>query len=215
MLVVCVPGQFYDGPMAAIADRPLLAFDNAAAWESWLGDNLNHDGVRLTLRKKGTTLPGITYAEALDVALCHGWIDGQAGSIDSDFYFVAFSARRARSPWSEINQAHVARLIDEGRMRPSGLAQIDRAKADGRWDAAYRQKGAAVPDDLRAALDANPAAATMFDTLSAQNRWAILFRLGAIKGQETRVRRIEIYIAMLAGGETIYPQTTKGPKAEA
>jgi uncharacterized protein YdeI (YjbR/CyaY-like superfamily) len=194
--------------MAAIADRPLLAFDTAAAWESWLSENRSHDGVRLTLRKKSTTLPGITYAEALDVALCHGWIDGQSGSIDADFYFVSFSARRARSPWSEINQAHVARLIDEGRMRPAGLAEIDRAKADGRWDAAYRQKGAAVPDDLRAALDANPAAASMFDALTAQNRWAILFRLGAIKRQETRARKIETYVAMLASGETIYPQKT-------
>ncbi|MGV8897604.1 MAG: YdeI/OmpD-associated family protein [Rhodoglobus sp.] len=124
--------------MAAIADRPLLEFDVVAQWESWLADELDHNGVRLRLRKKGTTQPGITYAEALDVALCQGWIDGQAGSIDADYYFVSFSPRRARSPWSQINQGHVARLIIEGRMRPAGFAEIDRAKADGRWDAAYR-----------------------------------------------------------------------------
>jgi uncharacterized protein YdeI (YjbR/CyaY-like superfamily) len=207
--------------MGAIADRPLLQFDNSIAWESWLIDNLEHDGIRLALRKKGTTLTGITYAEALDVALCHGWIDGQAGSIDADFYSVGFSRRRARSPWSQINQAHVERLIVEGRMRQAGQAEIDRAKADGRWEVAYRQKGAEVPADLQAALDANAAASAMFATLTAQNRWAILFRLGSLRRETTRQSRIASYVDMLARGETIYPQSTngphntKGPQAEA
>jgi uncharacterized protein YdeI (YjbR/CyaY-like superfamily) len=198
--------------MAAIADRPLLRFDDPTAWESWLIDNLEHDGIRLALRKKGTTLPGITYAEALDVALCHGWIDGQAGSIDADFYSVGFSRRRARSPWSQINQAHVERLIAEGRMREAGQAEIDRAKADGRWEVAYRQKGAEVPADLQAALDADAAASAMFAALTAQNRWAILFRLGSLKRETTRRSRIASYVDMLARGETIYPQSTKGPQ---
>ncbi len=209
--------------MAAIADRPLLEFDVVAQWEAWLADELDHNGVRLRLRKKGTTLPGITYAEALDVALCQGWIDGQSGSIDADYYFVSFSPRRTRSPWSQINQGHVARLITEGRMRPAGFAEIDRAKADGRWDAAYRQKDAVVPADLQAALDANPAASTMFAALTVQNRFAILFRIGNVKRPETRARKVATYVEMLARGETIYPQkagtqkttaeTEEGPEA--
>ncbi|MDJ0334242.1 YdeI/OmpD-associated family protein [Salinibacterium sp. G-O1] len=201
--------------MAAIADRPLLEFDVVAQWEAWLADELDHNGVRLRLRKKGTTLPGITYAEALDVALCQGWIDGQAGSIDADYYFVSFSPRRTRSPWSQINQGHVARLITAGRMRPAGLAEIDRAKADGRWDAAYRQKDAVVPADLQAALDANPAASTMFGTLTVQNRWAMLFRLANVKRETTRQSKIATFIEMLERGETFHPQKAKGPQAEA
>ena len=198
--------QFYDERMGAILDRQLLELDSAAEWEQWIESNSSHDGVRLRVRKKNTKLPGVTYSDALDIALCHGWIDGQSGSLDADYYSVAFSPRRARSPWSQVNRENVERLIADARMRPAGLAEIDRAKADGRWDAAYRQKDAVVPADLQAALDASPAATTCFATLSAQNRWAILLRLGEVKRAETRERKIATYRDMLARGETLYPQ---------
>jgi len=192
--------------MGGVNDRELLLFATAAEFEAWLADNLAHDGIRLQLRKKSSTKPGMLYAEALDVALCWGWIDGQKGSLDEDYFFNGFSPRRARSPWSQINREHVERLTKEGRMRPEGQAEIDRAKADGRWDAAYRQKDAAVPDDLQRALDANPAALAMFAKLSSQNRFAILFRIGAVKRAETRERKIGEFVTMLANGETFYPQ---------
>jgi uncharacterized protein YdeI (YjbR/CyaY-like superfamily) len=192
--------------MVAIKDRELLAFTTTTDWEAWLQHNLNHDGIRLQLRKKNSTTPGMLYAEALDVALCWGWIDGQSGSIDAEVYFVGFSPRRARSPWSQINRDHVERLTAEGRMQPEGQAEIDRAKADGRWDAAYRQKDAEIPADLQRALDATPAALEFFGRLSSQNRWAILFRIGSVKREETRVRKIAGFVEMLAKGETIYPQ---------
>jgi uncharacterized protein YdeI (YjbR/CyaY-like superfamily) len=145
------------------------------------------------------------YAEALDVALCHGWIDGQKGSLDEDYFFNGFSPRRARSPWSQINREHVSRLIDEGRMTSHGLAEVDRAKADGRWDAAYRQKDATPPPDLQLALDASPRAAAAFAALNSQNRFAILFRIGNVKRAETRAAKIAGYVAMLERNETIYP----------
>jgi uncharacterized protein YdeI (YjbR/CyaY-like superfamily) len=190
--------------MAGVKDRPLLLFATPAEWEAWLEQNVGHDGIRLQLRKKSSTKPGMLYAEALDVALCWGWIDGQAGSIDADYFYNGFSPRRARSPWSQINREHVARLIADGRMRPTGLAEVDRAKADGRWDAAYRQKDAEIPDDLAVALAASPAAAAMFATLSSQNRFAILFRIGAVKRAETRAAKIATYVAMLERGETLH-----------
>lgn len=192
--------------MASVTDRELLLFATAAEFEQWLAANLTHDGIRLQLRKKSSTKPGMLYAEALDVALCWGWIDGQKGSLDDDYFFNGFSPRRARSPWSQINREHVERLTKEGRMRPEGQAEIDRAKADGRWDAAYRQKDAEIPADLQLALDANPAALAMFAKLSSQNRFAILFRVGNVKRAETRARKISDFVAMLANGETIYPQ---------
>ena len=192
--------------MAGVNDRELLLFATAAEFEAWLAENLTHDGIRLQLRKKSSTKPGMLYAEALDVALCWGWIDGQKGSLDEDYFFNGFSPRRARSPWSQINREHVERLVAEGRMQPSGQAEVDRAKADGRWDAAYRQKDAAVPADLQLALDASPAALALFQQLSSQNRFAILFRIGNVKRAETRARKIEQFVAMLAAGETIYPQ---------
>jgi len=192
--------------MAGVNDRELLLFATAAEFEAWLAENLTHDGIRLQLRKKSSTKPGMLYAEALDVALCWGWIDGQKGSLDEDYFFNGFSPRRARSPWSQINREHVERLVAEGRMQPSGQAEVDRAKADGRWDAAYRQKDATVPADLQLALDASPAALALFQQLSSQNRFAILFRIGNVKRAETRARKIEQFVEMLAAGETIYPQ---------
>lgn len=190
--------------MAAIADRPVLFFTDPAEWEAWLEAHPGHDGVRLQLRKKGSALPGILYAEALDIALCFGWIDGQIGKLDDDYYLDGFSPRRARSPWSKVNRDHVARLVAEGRMRPEGLAEVERAKVDGRWDAAYSQKDAEVPADFAAALDASPGAAAFFATLKSQNRFAILFRIGNVRRAETRARKIGEFVSMLERGETLH-----------
>jgi uncharacterized protein YdeI (YjbR/CyaY-like superfamily) len=193
----------------------VLAVDSVEEWERWLAANAGVDGVRLRLRKTSSArsgVVGITYAEALDSALCFGWIDGQAGALDEDYSLRVFTPRRARSMWSQRNRDHVARLTEAGRMRPSGLAEVERAKADGRWDAAYRQKDAPVPDDLRLALDANPAAKARFAELTAQNRFAILFRIGNVKREATRAAKIQQFVEMLERGETIHPQRTKpGP----
>ena len=190
--------------MVAIKDRPLLEFDHADEWEAWLEQNSDDPiGVRLRMGKKNAPNPGLRYPEALDIALCFGWIDGQSGSIDETHYFVSFSPRRSKSIWSQINREHIDRLIAAGRMREGGQAQIDAAKADGRWDAAYRQKDAPVPDDLRAALDANAAASAFFETLNSQNRFAILFRIGNVKRAETRAKKISTFVEMLAEGKTL------------
>ncbi len=148
----------------------------------------------------------MSYAEALDVALCFGWIDGKIGSLDENFFLQSFTPRRPRSVWSQRNREHVARLIQDGRMQPSGLAQVEAAKADGRWDAAYRQSNASLPDDLKQALAADPAAAEQFLNLSGQNRFAIIFRITNAKKAETRAARIAGFVSMLSRGETIYPQ---------
>jgi uncharacterized protein YdeI (YjbR/CyaY-like superfamily) len=190
--------------MASFEDKAIHYFTTTAEWEAFLAADPPDDGVRLQLRKKSSQQPGITWQEALEVALCYGWIDGQASRMDDDFTLQAFTPRRKNSPWSQINQGHVARLIADGRMRPGGQAEIDRARADGRWDAAYRVKDAAVSPELQAALDASPAAAAAFASLSAQNRFAIIFRLSQAKRDETRTRNIAKYVAMLERGETIY-----------
>jgi uncharacterized protein YdeI (YjbR/CyaY-like superfamily) len=197
--------------VVAHADKPVLALTSADEWERWLESSADPGGVRLRLRKKGSTKPGITYSDALEVALCHGWIDGQAQSDSEDFYLQAFTPRRARSPWSQINCERAERLLATGRMRPAGQAEIDRAKADGRWDAAYRLRDAVVPPDLQLALDASPTAAAAFARLSSQNRFAILFRIGNVKRPATRARKIGEYVAMLERGETIYPQKATQP----
>ena len=190
--------------MASFADKPIHFFRTTEEWERFLENDPHDDGVRLQLRKKSSSAPGITWQEALDVALCYGWIDGQAGRFDDDYTLQAFTPRRKNSPWSQINREHVARLLDAGLMRPAGLAEVERAKADGRWDAAYRQKDAAPPDDLRAALDASPVAAAAWEGLTKQNRFAIIFRTTSVKRAETRERKIREYVAMLERGETIY-----------
>jgi uncharacterized protein YdeI (YjbR/CyaY-like superfamily) len=192
--------------MVAVKDKPILTVDDVAGWEAFMEANPDHDGVRLRLRKKASLRPGITYAEALDAALCFGWIDGHAGALDDDYHLQVFGPRRKRSVWSKRNQEYIERLTIAGRMRPLGQAQVDQARADGRWDAAYRQKDAEVPDDLRVALDANAIAATFFGQLSSQNRFAILFRIGNVKRAETRAAKIVAYVEMLERGETIYPQ---------
>jgi uncharacterized protein YdeI (YjbR/CyaY-like superfamily) len=187
----------------------VLTVADVAAWRAWL-DAHEHDsdGVWLTLAKQGTTSPtSLSYAQALDEALCSGWIDGQSKSIDATTYLRRFTPRRTRSMWSQRNVEHVARLIDAGRMRPRGHAEIDRAKADGRWDAAYAGSATIeVPDDLTLALAADDAARTTFGTLNAQNRYAVLHRIATARTPETRQRRLERLVAMLSRGETPHPQ---------
>jgi uncharacterized protein YdeI (YjbR/CyaY-like superfamily) len=189
--------------MVSFADKPIHDF-TLAQWEAFLTGDPSPDGVRLKLRKKSSSAPGITWQEALDVALCHGWIDGQAGRFDEDYTLQAFTPRRKNSPWSQINREHVSRLIEERRMRPGGIAEVERAKADGRWDAAYRQKDAVAPDDLQAALDASPGAAAFFASMSAIERFRVYFRIGNIKTPATRAARIADVVEKAARGEYHY-----------
>jgi uncharacterized protein YdeI (YjbR/CyaY-like superfamily) len=193
-------------------ELPELAIADAAAWRAWLSSH--HDdqtGVWLVLAKKGTTEPtSLSYDQALEEALCHGWIDGQLRRRDESTYKQRFTPRRARSAWSRRNVGIVERLVKQGRMRPNGIAAVAQAKADGRWAAAYAgQASIEVPPDLAAALGAEPKVQTMFDVLTSQNRYAILYRIEAAKRAHTRAQRIEQYVAMLAREETIYPQRRK------
>ncbi len=193
--------------MPAEPDRPpIVAFATPAAWETYLAEHHGDAaGVWLQIAKKGAGVPSVTYAEALDAALCWGWIDGQRRGHDERSYLQRFSPRRARSLWSKRNREHVARLRAAGRMRPPGEAEIERAQADGRWEAAYDPPStAAVPDDLQAALDASPAAAASFATLNSANRYAILWRLQTAKRPETRARRVAQFVAMLERGEKLH-----------
>ncbi len=189
--------------MVSFADKPVFHPHTVAEWEAFLEQDPPDGGVRLQLRKKTSAAPGLLYAEALDVALCFGWIDGQSLRVDDDYTLQAFTPRRSRSPWSQINRGHVERLIEAGRMRPAGQAEIDRAKADGRWDAAYRQKDAGVPDDFQTALDASITASAFFATLTGQTRFAFIFRITNLKRPETRARRIAKYITLLEQGKTL------------
>ena len=186
-----------------------LIVADVAAWRTWLsahhGDSA---GVWLILAKKGTTEPSsLTYDQALDESLCYGWIDGRLRRRDEHTYQQRFTPRRARSAWSRHNVGIVERLMAEGRMHVAGLAEVTRAKIDGRWEDAYAgQASVEVPTDLAAALAAEPTAKAMFDILTGQNRYAVLYRIDTAKRADTRARRIEQYVAMLAAGETIYPQ---------
>jgi len=187
--------------------EPLLAFASAAEWAAWLAEHhATATGLWLQLAKKGSGIATVSYSEALDVALCYGWIDGQKGALDDDFWRQRFTPRKARSPWSKINRERAVALIEKGEMQPAGLAEVERAKADGRWDAAYQgQRTMAVPDDLQHALDANERARAFFATLDGANRYAVLYRVHEAKRPETRARRIEKFVAMLAAGEKIHP----------
>jgi uncharacterized protein YdeI (YjbR/CyaY-like superfamily) len=196
-------------------DVPTLIVADAAAFAEWLDANKNSsDGVWLVLAKKNTTDPtSLTYAEALEEALCQGWIDGQKRSRDATTFSQRFTPRRRTSGWSKRNVGIAERLIADGRMRPSGLVEIARAKADGRWAAAYAGQAAAkVPDDLATALAGNAAADEMFRSLNSANRYAVLYRLETAKRAHTRARRIEQFVAALARGETIHPQPPSRPK---
>lgn len=190
-------------------DLPELIVADAQAWSAWLAEApAGAPGVWLVLARKGTTDPtSLTYDQALDEALCHGWIDGQKRARDAATFRQRFTPRRPRSTWSQRNVGLVADLIAQGRMQPAGQAAIDAAKADGRWEAAYHgQASIPVPEDLQAALDAEPRAATMFGILTSQNRYAILFRIEDARAAKTRADRIATYVAMLAEGRTLHPQ---------
>jgi uncharacterized protein YdeI (YjbR/CyaY-like superfamily) len=182
---------------------------DAVAWRTWLGENHQvSDGIWLVLAKKNVTDPtSLTYDQALEEALCHGWIDGQRKGRDEQTFIQRYTPRRARSMWSKRNVGIIARLDSEGRMLPAGNAEVDRAKADGRWDAAYdistRQE---LPADLAAALAANPRAQAMFDILTNANRFAVIYRVTTLKRAETRANRISQFVDQLSRGETIYPQ---------
>ena len=187
-------------------ELPVLRFASARVFSSWIAKNHGAvPGLWLEYAKKGSGIASVTYAEAVEVALCWGWIDGQAQSVDEHCYRQRFTPRAARSLWSKINRERVAKLIADGKMQPAGLAEIERAKRDGRWDRAYDSpKSATMPEDLGAALAKNKKAAAFFATLNATNRYAILHRVQIAKKPETRARRIAGFIAMLARGETLY-----------
>ena len=188
-------------------DLPRIHFATPADWERWLEENhADVPGVWIKMARKAAGVPSVRYPEVLDSALCFGWIDGRRETLDERFFLQRFTPRRARSRWSVINREKAQRLIAEGRMRPAGLAEVQRAMDDGRWAAAYEgQRRIRVPDDLRRELDARPAASVFFSELSSQNRYAILHRLQEAKRPETRARRLAKFVAMLEAGETIYP----------
>jgi uncharacterized protein YdeI (YjbR/CyaY-like superfamily) len=193
-------------------ELPELIVADARAWRAWLAEH--HDvrpGVWLVLAKKGTTEPtSLGYDEALEEALCHGWIDGQVRRRDEGTFRQRFTPRRARSAWSKRNVGIVERLLAQKRMRPAGIRAVQAAQADGRWEAAYAgQATIEVPEDLAAALAAEPRAQAMFEILSSQNRYSVLLRIDSAKRSDTRARRIEQFVAMLARGETVHPQKRK------
>jgi uncharacterized protein YdeI (YjbR/CyaY-like superfamily) len=185
---------------------PVIAFATPAKWEEWLQEHHETSkGLWLKIAKKGSGTVTANYAEALDVALCYGWIDGQKGALDETYFLQRFTPRGPRSKWSKINVDKVAALTAAKKMRPAGLAEVEKAKADGRWEAAYEgQRTITVPEDLQKELDANPKAAAFFKTLSSVNRYAILYRIQDAKKPETRARRIEEFLGMLERGETVH-----------
>ena len=186
---------------------PILSFETPADWEAWLEENhATAKGVWLKLAKKGSGKTTLDRAQALENALCFGWIDGQADKFDEQYWLQRYSPRRPKSIWSKINVDQALALIAQGKMRPAGLRQVELAQADGRWEAAYEPPSRiSVPDDLQAELDANPQALAFFNTLNSTNRYAILFRIHHAKRPETRTARIKKFIDMLNRQEKIYP----------
>ena len=196
------------GCAVVVTELPELLVVDAKEWRAWLErHHADHAGVWLVLHKKGGQTTALTYAQALDEALCFGWIDGQIARRDDESYRQRFTRRRLASAWSARNVEHVARLTTAGRMRPAGVAAVDAAKANGRWNAAYLGQAAKeMPLDLADALAANPDAAATFDQLDSANRYAIVYRLTSVKRSATRERKLAEYIDMLARGETIHPR---------
>lgn len=206
--------------MAPIVPDPgkIKSFGTEAAFAAWMKANhARETELWLKIHKKGSGLPSVTSAQALDVALCWGWIDGVRKSFDDQSFLQRYTPRRARSIWSQINREHVARLIAAGRMTPHGRREVDAAKADGRWDAAYAPirsaTAATVPEDLRAAIEANPRARKTFRTLGRQNLFALTFRTNNMKTPAGRAKKIAALVVMLARGETIFPERPRAVAA--
>jgi len=195
-------------------DLPVLAFKSQEAFEVWLGSRpAGGSGLWLKIAKKSSGIASVSRDEAVDAALCHGWIDGQLDSFDDRYWLIRFTPRQSTSIWSEKNRARALELVALGRMRPAGLSEIERARKDGRWEKAYAgQSTAQVPDDLMRALSKSKKAKAFFETLDSKNRYAILYRVHNAKKPETRSARIEKFVAMLLQGETIHPMKAKAPK---
>jgi uncharacterized protein YdeI (YjbR/CyaY-like superfamily) len=195
-------------------DLPVIAFDSQPAFEVWLTSQpADCRGLWLKIAKKSSGVASISRAEAVDSALCHGWIDGQLDRFDDNYWLIRFTPRQPASKWSEINRARAQELVALGRMRPAGLKEIERAKQDGRWDAAYAaQSTAQVPDDLARALAKSGKAKAFFETLDSKNRFSILYRVHGAKKPETRAARIEKFVAMLVEGKTLYPLGAQAQK---
>lgn len=193
--------------MTAKQDLPIVAFATRESWATWLASN--HEtarGIWLKIAKKDRRIETVSYAEALDVALCYGWIDGQKAAFDDDYWLQRFTPRQPSSKWSKVNCAKATTLIQTGEMQSAGLREVERAKADGRWDAAYEgQSTATVPEDLKLELEKNDQARDFFSTLDSRNRYAILYRIHDAKKPETRARRIAKYVAMLNDRKTLHP----------
>ena len=193
--------------MVTKPELSIIPFASRDAWAAWLDEHhATSNGVWLKIAKKGSAIETISYAEALDVALCYGWIDGQKASFDERHWLQRFTPRRPRSKWSKVNRQKATELIEKGEMRHAGLREVERAKADGRWEAAYdAQSTTTVPDDMRRELEKNQRALEFFSKLDSRNRYAILYRIQDAKKSETRARRIEKYVAMLAEHKKLYP----------
>ena len=188
-------------------ELPILPFASQQDFNNWLAENHDKsDGLWLKLAKKGTDVPSITYNEAVEASLCYGWIDSQKKGFDKSFWLQRFTPRKPKSIWSRVNREKAEELIASGRMQPAGLAAVELARQNGRWEAAYDSQGTiTVPDDLQAELDKNPKAKAFFDTLDSANRYAILFRLQTAKKAETRDRRLRQFVEMLERDEKIHP----------
>lgn len=186
---------------------PISSFETQQDWETWLEEHhANTEGIWLKIAKKEASIPSVNYAQALDSAICYGWIDGQKASFDDKYWLQKFTPRRSKSAWSKVNCDKATALIAEGRMQPAGLWQVELAKADGRWDAAYEsQSKISISPDLQSELDKNQKAKDFFSTLDSRNRYAILYRIQTAKKPETRSARIRKFIEMLSRNETIYP----------
>jgi uncharacterized protein YdeI (YjbR/CyaY-like superfamily) len=190
-------------------EPPVVSFANQADWRAWLAAHHSGapEGIWLKIAKKGSAVASVDYPQALEVALCYGWIDGQKKGLDETHWLQRFTPRRSRSIWSKVNRAKAEALVESGEMQPAGLAEMERAQADGRWDAAYDgQRTSAVPDDLAAALAGNAVAREFFATLDSANRYAILHRLQTAKKPETRARRLAQFVEMLSERRTLHPR---------
>jgi uncharacterized protein YdeI (YjbR/CyaY-like superfamily) len=188
-------------------EESVAFFDSAEAWDAWLAENhASSTGVRVKIAKNGSGITSVVYPAVLDIAISYGWIDGVRNALDETYFLQRFTPRRPRSKWSKINREKASKLIERGDMKPAGLREVERARADGRWDAAYdSHRTATVPDDLQRALAGNPLAREFFATLNSQNRYAVLYRVQDAKKPETRARRIAEFVEMLSKGEKLHP----------